>query len=195
MEKVCGGDVVGQVAVYFEQHPDQLPELRMRLGLLDVPSSSSSPSLPPPRLRLDPVEQQEQLARATSLYHRLALSDRKYNELRLYARDRFPSLGKVKKRTAAVVPTVTTSTVGEHSFVCCSLRDCILRDLQANLALAEATDKFMKIGGDGAKDTQEKDTDKAPLTTMCYAWLFEPGSTSRDNSATVRSSLLLALRF
>ena len=64
---------------------------------------------------------------------------------------------KVKQMTAAVVPAVSTSTVGEHSFVCCSLRECILRDLQANPALAQETDKFMKIGGDGAKDTQEKE--------------------------------------
>jgi len=188
VEQVTGHDVIGQVVVYFEQHPDQIPELRLRLGLLDIPSSSSSSSssTPPPRLRLDPKEQREQLERATSLYHRLGCSDRKWNELRRYAPDRFPSLAKIKQRTAAVVPAVTSATVDGHIFVSCSLSDCIRRDLEANPELAKETDKWMKIGGDGAKDTQEKDIDKAPLTTMCYAWLFEPGSASRDNSATVR---------
>jgi hypothetical protein len=190
VEHVTGNDVIGQVFVYFEQHPDQIPELRLRLGLLDVPSSlsssSSSIATPLPRLRLDPKEEREQLERATSLYHRLGLSDRKYNELRLYAPDRFPSLGKVKRRTAAVVPAVSTATVDGHPFVRVSLSDSIRRDLEANPDLAQHTDKWMKVGGDGAKDKQEKDIDKVPLTTMCYAWLFEPGSASRDNSATVR---------
>ena len=199
VEQVTGHDVIGQVLVYFEQHPDQIPELRLRLGLIDVPSSSSSssslatpPHPPSHRLRLDPQEQREQLERATSLYHRLGCSDRKWNELRRYAPDRFPSLAKIKQRTAAVVPAVTTATVDDHLFVCCSLSDCIRRDLEANPELAKETDKWMKVGGDGAKDTQEKDIDKAPLTTMCYAWLFEPGSASRDNSATVRPFLSFA---
>jgi len=84
VDHISGGDVIEQTAVYFEQHPDQLPALLKRLGI-DPPPSRPPPAPPPP----PPPPPSNVVDRAAAVQQRIGLSTRDYGLVHLVCPNTF----------------------------------------------------------------------------------------------------------